>query len=127
MNMFRKKKFSPVVQVEQTGTLLKFVLYVNNVREAWLQCVIESDSTILIGDIIHGNEKNYNKGYGSAMMQKLVEYAKENSYSLLYGNLSDIDIGHRDRLYHFYKKFGFEITEYDKYKSNYFGRINLKL
>lgn len=127
MNMFRKKKVSPVVQVEQTDSLLKFVLYVNNVRESWLQCVIESDSTILIGDIIHNNEKNYNKGYGSAMMQKLVEYAKENGYSLLYGNLSDVDIGHKDRLYHFYKKFGFEITEYDKYKNNYFGRINLKL
>lgn len=121
--MFQKKKVSPVVQVEQTDSLLKFVLYVNNVREAWLQCVIESDSTILIGDIIHNNKKNYNKGYGSAMMQKLVEYAKENSYSLLYGNLSDVDIGHRDRLYHFYEKFGFEITEYPENREGYIGCI----
>ena len=33
--------------------------------------------------------------------------AKENGYSCIYGNLSDVDIGHKDRLYHFYDKFGF--------------------
>lgn len=125
--MFWKKKSPPVIKIEQSGPLLMIKFYTNNIREAWMQCVIESDSTILIGDIIHDKQKNYNKGYGSAMMQKLIEYAKENGYSRLYGNLSDVDIGHKDRLYHFYEKFGFEITEYDKYKSNYFGRINLKL
>lgn len=125
--MFWKKKSPPVIKIEQSGSLLMIKLYMNNSREAWIKCVIESDSTILIGDIIHDNQKDYNKGYGSAMMQKLIEYAKENGYSRIYGNLSDVDIGHKDRLYHFYEKFGFEITEYDKYKSNYFGRINLKL
>ena len=121
--MFWKKKNPPIVKVERTESLLMIKLYVNNIREARIQCVVESDSTILIGDVIHDNEKNYNKGYGSAMMQKLIEYAKENGYSRLYGNLSVVDIGHRDRLYHFYEKFGFEITEYDKYQNNYFGMI----
>ena len=121
--MFWKKKSPPIVKVEQTESLLMIKLYMNNIREARIQCVIESDSTILIGDIIHDNKKKYNKGYGSAMMQKLIEYAKENGYSHLYGNLSDVDIGHKDRLYHFYDKFGFEITEYDEYQNNYFGMI----
>ena len=121
--MFWKKKSPPVVKVEQSGSLLMIKLYTNNIREAWMQCVIESDSTILIGDIIHDNQKNYNKGYGSAMMQKLIEYAKENGYSHIYGNLSDVDIGHKDRLYHFYEKFGFEITEYTEKIDCYFGMV----
>lgn len=121
--MFWKKKNPPEIRAEQTGSLLMIKLYVNNIREARIQCTIESDSTILIGDIIHDSEKKYNKGYGTAMMQKLIEYAQENGYSRLYGNLSDVDIGHKDRLYHFYKKFGFEITEYAEYQNNYFGMI----
>ena len=125
--MFWKKKSPPVVKVEQSGSLLMIKLYTNNIREAWMQCVIESDSTILIGDIIHDNQKNYNKGYGSAMMQKLIEYAKENGYSRIYGNLSDVDIGHKDRLYHFYEKFGFEITEYTEKIDCYFGMIEKRI
>ncbi len=121
--MFWKKKKPPVIKVEQSGSLLMIKLYTNNIREAWMQCVIESDSTILIGDIIHDNQKKYNKGYGSAMMQKLIEYSKENGYSRLYGNLSDVDIGHKERLYHFYKKFGFEITEYTEKIDCYFGIV----
>ena len=113
--------------MEQTESLLMIKLYMNNSREAWIQCVIESDSTILIGDIIHDNKKKYSKGYGTAMMKTLIEYAKENGYSRIYGNLSDVDIGHKDRLYHFYDKFGFEITEYDEYHNNCFGCIDLKL
>ncbi len=125
--MFWKKKSPPIVKVEQTESLLMIKLYMNNIREARIQCVIESDSTILIGDIIHDNKKKYNKDYGSAMMQKLIEYAKENGYSRIYGNLSDVDIGHKDRLYHFYDKFGFEITEYPEKRDCYFGMIEMKL
>ena len=121
--MFCKKKNPPIVKVEQTESLLMIKLYMNNSREAWIQCVIESDSTILIGDIIHDNKKKYSKGYGTAMIHKLIEYAKVNGYSRIYGNLSDVDIGHKDRLYHFYKKFGFKITEYAEYQNNYFGMI----
>lgn len=121
--MFWKKKSPPVVKVEQIGSLLMIKLYENNVRKARIQCVLESDNSILIGDIIHDNEKTYNKGYGSAMMEKLIEYANENGYSRLYGNLSDVDIGHKDRLYHFYYKFGFTITEYSEIKDCYFGMI----
>lgn len=102
-------------------------LYRNRIREARIQCVMESDSTILIGDIIHDNKKKYNKWYGSAMMTKLIEYATENGYSRIYGNLSCVDIGHKDRLYHFYKKFGFAIAEYPEKKDCFFGMIEKNL
>ena len=125
--MFWKRKNPPIVKVERTESLLMINLYMNNSREAWIQCVIESDSTILIGDIIHDNKKKYSKGYGTAMMQKLIEYAKENGYSRIYGNLSDVDIGHKDRLYHFYKKFGFEIKEYIEKIDCYFGMVEKSL
>lgn len=125
--MFWKKKSPPLVKIDQTESLLMIKLYMNNSREAWMQCVVESDSTILIGDIIHDNKRKYNKGYGSAMMTKLIEYATENGYSRIYGNLSDVDKGHKDRLCHFYKKFGFAITKFPEKKDCYFGMVEKAL
>lgn len=121
--MFGIKRNSIEIDAERLGCSLMIKLYRNNIREARIQCVIESDSTILIGDIIHDNKRKYNKGYGSAMMTKLIEYATENDYSRIYGSLSVVDISHKDRLYHFYKKFGFEITEYPEKKDCFFGMI----
>lgn len=122
-NMFWLKKSNPEIKIKKTGSLLLIQLYIKNIHKAKMQCVIESENTLLIGDIIHNNEKKYNKGYGSAMMEKLISYAKEKGYSRLYGNLSDVDICHKDRLYHFYGKFGFTITEYPKIRDCYFGYI----
>lgn len=121
--MFWHKKASPKVKIEKFDSFLMVNLYVNNIREARIQCVIESKNAILIGDIIHDNERKINRGYGSAMMESLISYAEQNGYSKFYGNLSDVDIGHKDRLYHFYEKFGFIITEYPEKKGCYFGLI----
>lgn len=126
--MFGIKRNSIEIQVERSGDFLLMIkLYKNYTREARIQCVIESDRTILIGDIIHDSKRKYNKGYGSAMMTKLIEYVTENDYSRIYGNLSDVDIDHKDRLYHFYKKFGFAITEYPEKKDCYFGMVEKTL
>ena len=53
------------------------------------------------------------KGYGSAMMIALISYARSNNYTTIDGWLSRVDYGHKERLYHFYKKFGFEISPND--------------
>lgn len=79
-----------------------------------MRCVIQNENTILIGDIFSslGRTGKYeNKGYGSKLMQRLIDYATENGYKEIYGNLAEVDMGHRDRLEHFYKKFSFEIIE----------------
>ena len=95
----------------------------NNKRIAFIQCVLENENTLLIGDIIHIHKKYHNKGYGTKMMEKLLEYTKENNIKTIYGNLSLNDIDHKDRLLHFYKKFGFNVEIYDEAKENYFGKI----
>ena len=91
-------------------SLIVYVLK-RNKQVAKINCVIFNDTnSISIGDI--QCEKN-NKGYGSLMMQSLISYAKENNFSYIYGWLAKIDSDHTDRLYHFYEKFGFEITPND--------------
>lgn len=57
------------------------------------------------------------------MMEKLLKYTKENNIKTIYGNLSLNDIDYKDRLLHFYKKFGFDVEIYDEVEGNYFGRI----
>ena len=61
------------------------------------------------------------------MMQKLISYAKENGYKTIYGHLSTVDLDHKDRLYHFYEKFGFVITENEEQDSILYCKITLNL
>lgn len=70
-------------------------------------CAINKENkAIKICDI---NCKRNNKGYGSLMMKELIEYAKMNKFIYINGWLSEVDVNHVKRLYHFYYKFGFEI------------------
>lgn len=73
--------------------------------------VNEENKLIKIGDIIC---KRKNRGYGSLMMKKLIEFSKTNGFKVIIGWLSYVDKGHEKRLYHFYQKFGFEITPNDE-------------
>ena len=62
-----------------------------------------------------------NKGYGSLIMSELIRYSKSLDVYYISGNLSSVDIGendsdlskkkNRERVYHFYSKFGFEISD----------------
>lgn len=98
--------------------------YFNNA----MKCVLYRDKNeILIGDIfvegdtsgLFGFLQHYtrytNKGYGTQMMNMLLDFAKENGYKKIVGNLSYVDDNdafdpeHRERQLHFYKKFGFKI------------------
>lgn len=82
-------------------------------RSGTLQNVFIKDFTV--------NEYRQNQGYGSIVMNQLIEYAKYLKASYVSGRLSFVDIGtsdndeikreNRERLYHFYSKFGFEIDK----------------
>ena len=112
------------VKINDSAPQIKLInLYLNNKRTCYIQCQINKDNTLLIGDILHDHKKYHNKGYGTKMMEKLLEYAKTNNIQTIYGNLSLNDIDHKDRLLHFYKKFGFDVEIYDELEGNYFGKI----
>lgn len=121
--LFRKNSVNPIITISDDENLLIVRCSCKN-KYAQINGVIEDDNTILIGDIIH-NSLRYNEGYGTLMMNSLIKYAKENGFSHIYGNLSIVDIDHKERLFHFYQKFNFNISEYDKNENMYFGRIDL--
>ena len=72
------KDISVTVRGEPTDPVVVVWLHVNGRYAAKIQCLIESDTTILIGDIQHDEERpKYNKGYGTMMMEKLLELQKQ--------------------------------------------------
>ena len=123
--MFKRKTISEMKiykddEIFNVSLIIKNKTYYNSMK-----CTLDQESkTILIGDIYIKNDRslepwNYtkfiNKGYGSLMMDELLKFAKENNYKKITGNISDVanntewDPHHRERLIHFYKKFGFKI------------------
>lgn len=45
------------------------------------------------------------------MMKELIKYSRQNEFTHINGWLSKADYNHKDKLYHFYRKFGFEIIQ----------------
>lgn len=133
MNFFKKLFLPPKayenadIVINEYDYSLTIMTVVNNKWIAKMICVLESDDTIMIGDILHNSSNNYNNGHGTMLLNKLISYAKENNYSFIYGNLSDVDLNHKSRLHHFYKKCGFTITEYPEKQDCYYGKIELNL
>jgi GNAT superfamily N-acetyltransferase len=79
---------------------------------------------MLIGDIEPFiKEKYYNKGYGSLMMQKLLEFASLKGLDTIHGNLSLVDKDHEERLQHFYEKHGFDIIVFEEPDNMIYGEL----
>lgn len=53
------------------------------------------------------------KGYGSVLMSHLITYLKTANYQYLTGHICPTDFSHKDKLRHFYSKFGFVITDHE--------------
>ena len=127
-SLFKQTPSNVSVDIDCSDCLLRAQLCANGRRMAWIQCVKESDAVILIGDIQHSNGKiDYNKGYGSLLMDALLQHAREKGFKKIHGNLSVVDLDHKDRLHHFYEKFGFTITEHLELQVCYYGEINMQL
>ena len=117
---FKQKLTEPVytLRVSDCLLLMNVTIGKQNYSNA-MKCVLDEDKKeILIGDIcIDENRylKHINKGYGTKMMEKLLEFVNENGYETVVGNFgvadenSATDPTHRERQIHFYKKFGFSI------------------
>ena len=56
--------------------------------------------------------KQNNIGNGSILMLSLFEFCKRHHITKITGYLSDVDNDHKSRRDHYYKKFGFTITDH---------------
>lgn len=101
------KKNIDTILYEDFSTL-RIEAYKNDKFMGQMICEIHKESkSIKICDI---RSEKKNKGYGSLMMQKLIEFANQNDFIYIDGWLSRVHFDHKERLLHFYQKFGFEIT-----------------
>ena len=107
--MVFRKKIKMTINIDIYGWLLTMNVVRKGTTMSRMLCVINKESnSITICDIIC---RRNNYGYGSLMMKEIIKYSHQNNISYLDGCLPNIDYDHRNRLYHFYRKFGFEIVE----------------
>lgn len=59
-----------------------------------------------------------NNGYGSILLNTLIDIAKSRNVSVISGWISRVDYNHIERILHFYQKHGFDVIqkEYNTYK-----------
>ena len=122
-----KRTENAIVEIIPNEKVILVRLTENSVQRSCMRCVWVKDNEILIGDITHTNEKDINKGYGSKMMALFLSFAREHGCRFVYGNLSENDRDHKERLDHFYSKFGFNIIEYPNPQDSFYGKIELAL
>ena len=124
--VFTPQCYETQVELKKGTEDLSVFAYAGKRHVATMRCLCYEDGSILICDIQHRNNE-YNRGYGSAMMDKLNSYAAENGYTHIWGNLSEVDRDHQDRLHHFYQKHGFQVTAFEQLDGSYYGRIDKHL
>lgn len=72
---------------------------------------------------ININKELVNEGYGSLLLNNLIEMAKRHEVKKISGWISRVDTDHLDRLVHFYKKNNFKVTLYDEPDSMKIGDL----
>ena len=105
------KKMNIHLKLDDSDIILYIKVIDNDKQISRMDIIKHNDENCLyIGDILRfSKNKYYNKGIGTMMMNELIDYAKMNNYHEIRGELSTVDNEHKDRLHHFYRKFGFEI------------------
>ncbi len=107
--MFSKRNIEIEIRNDKSS-LYVYALYKDQIVGK-IACGIDEETKLIkIGDITC---KRNNRGYGSLMMAKLIEFAKVHDFRGINGWLSYVDMGHEKRLCHFYQKFGFGIVPND--------------
>ena len=106
----------------ESGSYTSIKVSINGHRLGMVKCVIQNQE-LKITDIEIFDEEYKNKGYGSELMKRLLEYSEKRKIKKIIGELSKVDDDHKEMLFHFYKKFGFDITLYNELKNNFYGSI----
>jgi GNAT superfamily N-acetyltransferase len=84
------------------------------------------DKTIAKVEDIEVNPKMENMGIGSSLLKFIEEWTSNRGIRRLIGDLSNIDIGHLDKLKHIYEKRGYIFTlspTGDKKSSVFIGKV----
>jgi Acetyltransferase (GNAT) family. len=116
------------VSINNCESLVFVMLSIKGAQISKMKCILQEDNSLLVGDIEPFKKRRYyNKGYGSKMMNKLLEYASDNKICAIHGNLSVVDQDHKERLHHFYEKHGFEIVLFKEPNGMYYGKVVKKL
>ena len=116
------KKNIEIIYFVDNSLITVRAIYKNKHLGKIVSIINEDSNSITIGDI---QCKKNNQGYGSMMMERLIEIAKQKNILYIEGWLSKGDEDHKDRLQHFYGKFGFQIIFNDE--GNKFADIRLVL
>lgn len=97
----------------------------DNRHELLVNASVHYNASKLVIEDIQGG---YNKGYGTAAMWEIINIAKQKNLKKLSGRLYDGDLkDHKDRLVHFYEKFGYSVTITNEENNTLGGRIILEL
>ncbi|MBO5610532.1 MAG: GNAT family N-acetyltransferase [Eubacterium sp.] len=110
---------------EQVGDMIITLRAIRfNKEVGMLRGLFESDKKVLLADI--SNEKCINHGVGSALIMRFEDICRENGVKEIHGNLANVDLDHKDRLIHFYKKHGYSIVEENE-EGSFWGKITKEL
>ena len=110
---------------EQVGDMIITVRAFKFGKEiGMLRGLFESDKKVLLADIDNRNYENH--GVGSVLITRFEKICIDNGVKEIYGNLANVDLDHKDRLIHFYKKHGYSIVEENEEKC-YWGKITKEL
>lgn len=82
MSMFHK---TVDVSIKIYDSLIIIILTINGVQISNIKCILQEDNSLLTGDIeLFIKKKYYNQGYGSLMMQKLLECASHKEIDVIW-------------------------------------------
>ena len=92
------------------------------------ECCTSKEKSFLKCFYLASLECTPNKGYGSALMEQFIKYIKPFGADYVSGIITNFDASspeHKNRLFHFYQKFGFTIGDVND-KGDYPIKLNLR-
>ena len=78
-------------------------------RDPMLKAFFKNNFTTISLEDIEMADSFINQGLGSMLLNALLDIAKKRNIRCITGEISRVDIGHIERLVHFYEKHNFEV------------------
>jgi GNAT superfamily N-acetyltransferase len=114
----RTKHGEPVLLYKSSGYESDYdvvILFLSVAREDGFRCfqinLIFDEDEMKIADIQVLGEENFNKGYGSLLLQESIEYAKRRGVKKITGDIASDNDKHYERQIAFYTKNGLKILD----------------